>query len=629
MELKLIAVFVIIVIGFAVFAANLPREEQKGEHSRVETSEELFTFSSFQEIKVYLNANSQASYREEYNDMNGTSANSEVKLSVVPEADGDGSSDHSTTNVQVEGVDEGDIVKNDGKYAYVVSRNKTEVYILDVYPADHAKQIAKIESDWSINEIYLNGDKLVILGANNMRYYGYYENGYQYSRYSYTFVSVYDISTKNNPVLDRSEQLNGSYVSSRMIGDHFYVIVNQPSWDVKHERDLPAPPSRIHYINNTTDNYYYFTNIASINVQIKNTDLQNMVLLMGSSNQIYVSTKNIYITCQRNNPYRYSQLDVMGGPYTEQTLVLRISISKGTIKYQTCGTVPGRVLNRFSMDEYDEHFRIATTTGHVSRYEEGTSTNHVFVLDMDMVIVGKVSGIAPGERIYSARFMGKRCYIVTFKKVDPFFVIDVSNPRRPTILGELKIPGYSNYLHPYDENHVIGIGKHTVEAEEGGFAWYQGVKLSLFDVTDVRNPKELSKYIIGDRGTNSEALNDPHAFLFSKSKNLLVIPIQLAKVDESEYHGGSPPPNAYGEYIWNGAYVFDITTSSGIQLNGRITHIDESAEPGSDKYYGYGHYSKNIRRSFYIDETLYTISDYMLKANNLNNLNEINALEFE
>jgi len=246
---------------------------------------------------------------------------------------------------------------------------------------------------------------------------------------------------------------------------------------------------------------------------------------------------------------------------------------------------------------------------------------------MDMMIVGKLNDIAPGERIYSARFMGKRGYLVTFKKVDPFFVIDLSKPRFPRVLGELKIPGYSNYLHPYDENHIIGIGKDTVEAEEGDFAWYQGVKLSLFDVRNVQKPRELDKFIIGDRGTDSDALNDPHAFLFSKEKHLLVIPVRLAEIDESKYPNGAPA-NTHGEYIWSGAYVFDISTSGGFKLKGRITHLDaiEQNEQEIERYYYSRFYSNKIKRSFYIDETLYTLSDNLIKANDLDDLWEITAM---
>jgi uncharacterized secreted protein with C-terminal beta-propeller domain len=273
------------------------------------------------------------------------------------------------------------------------------------------------------------------------------------------------------------------------------------------------------------------------------------------------------------------------------------------------------------MGEYDGYFRLATTVRNGNMwggwgFRGSETSNNVFVLDMDLMIVGNITGIAPKESIYSARFMGERTYLVTFEKVDPFFVIDLSDPMDPKILGELKIPGYSDYLHPYDENHVIGLGKDTVESGSGDFSWYQGVKLSLFDVTDLENPKEVSKFIIGDRGTYSLAQSDPHAFLFSLSKHLLVIPIALYEVQ-----GYSTSPYDYGDYVWNGAYVFDVTTDEGFVLKGRISHSDEPI--GDMDRYGYGNDVHSIYRSFYIDDVIYTVSQERLMASEMDSTDEI------
>ena len=134
--------------------------------------------------------------------------------------------------------------------------------------------------------------------------------------------------------------------------------------------------------------------------------------------------------------------------------------------------------------------------------------NSIYVLDMNPTVIGKLQGLAKGETVHSARFMNTLCCLVTFRKVDPFFVIDLSDSWNPKVLGELKIAGYSDYMHMYDENHVIGAGKETVAAEQGDFSWYQGLKISLFDVTNVSDPKELARYIIGDRGSDSPVLND-------------------------------------------------------------------------------------------------------------------------
>jgi hypothetical protein len=237
---------------------------------------------------------------------------------------------------------------------------------------------------------------------------------------------------------------------------------------------------------------------------------------------------------------------------------------------------------------------------------------------MDLEIVGKIESIAPGEKIYSARFMGDTFYLVIFRKIDPLFVIDLSNPYNPKILGELEITGYSDYLHLYDENHVIGVGKETIAADEGDFSWYQGVKISLFDVTDMSEPKELAKFEIGDRGTDSPVLRDHKAFLFDKEKNLLVIPVAVAKIDESQYPNGVPP-YTQGEIIWQGAYVFTLSLEieEKILLKGTITHVENGNVHDT---------SHHITRTLYIGEVLYTISDSKIKMNSLADLSEINEL---
>jgi uncharacterized secreted protein with C-terminal beta-propeller domain len=289
------------------------------------------------------------------------------------------------------------------------------------------------------------------------------------------------------------------------------------------------------------------------------------------------------------------------------------------------GMVPGWVLNQFSMDESDGYFRATTTTGRLWwGWRRGTTADQssaVYILDQNMKTVGKLEGLAPKEDIYSARFMGDRCYIVTFKKIDPLFVIDLTNPTSPTILGKLKIPGYSNYLHPYDENHVIGLGKNTIEAEEGDFAWYQGIKISLFDVTDVSNPKEEAMIEVGDRGTDSPALSDHRAFLLSRDRSLLVIPILEAKINPDQY-AGSPPANAHGDFVYQGAYVFDVSLR-GIVLRGRITHLQDDALLKSGYWFD-SEYS--VERSLYIGDNLYTISGRMVKINSLTDLKEVNMI---
>ncbi|MFB0500378.1 MAG: beta-propeller domain-containing protein [Candidatus Hadarchaeaceae archaeon] len=511
--------------------------------------------------------------------------------------------DYSTTNIQVEGVDEADIVKSDGKYLYVVSGNK--VVIIDAYPAEGARILSEIETNESLIELFINGDKLVMLG--------------------WAFVKVYDVSNRENPLLTRDVSFDGQYFDSRMVGSHVYVIINSPAlYDNKiilphissNGNTKTVPATEIYYFENTHDYSYGFTTVMAINAQDDGEDVTSETFLIGATQNIFVSSNNIYVTYTDYWVYPLiERSNETSDPETETTIIHKISIADGTIEYKSQGEVPGQVLNQFSMDEYQGYFRIATTTGWIGQ-------NNVYVLDGNLEIVGRLEGLAPGERIYSARFIGSRVYLVTFKNVDPLFVIDLEDPNNPRVLGELKIPGYSDYLHPYDETHLIGVGKDAVDM--GSFAWYQGVKIALFDVSDPENPIEISKYMIGDRGTDSYALQDHKAFLFSRQQNLLVLPILLAEINEESYPG-EIPPDAYGEYVWQGAYVFNISLDDGLVLKGRITHFNNDDQINEwGRYYPYNY---SVQRSLYIDNVLYTISGRSVKMNNLEDLSEISEIE--
>jgi inhibitor of cysteine peptidase len=533
-----------------------------------------------------------------------------------------GGLDYSGTNIQVAGVDEADKVKTDGTYLYIA--RGTIVYIASAYPPQDARLLSKINLNAQVGDLYIASDKLVVFSQNNTAF-----NVEPSTKMpsimppipikQTTNIRVYDVSDREKPTLDREIKVEGSYVASRMIGNYVYIIAQKGAWLIESKAQPPMiqdgsetyqiQPTDILYYRNSTEPSYSYTTIMSINTQHPEVSLQSENLLLGFSSTVYVSQKNLYITVSN----------------WSNTTIHKISLTSGMIKPVAEGTVPGWVLNQFSMDESDEYFRVATTTGRLWwGWRRGTTADQssaVYVLDQNMKTVGKLEGLAPKEDIYSARFMGDRCYIVTFKKIDPLFVIDLTNPTSPTILGKLKIPGYSNYLHPYDENHVIGLGKNTVEAEEGDFAWYQGIKISLFDVTDVSNPKEEAMIEVGDRGTDSPALSDHRAFLFSRERSLLVIPILEAKINPDQY-SGSPPANAYGDYVYQGAYVFDVSLR-GITLRGRITHLQDDALLKSGYWFD-SEYS--VERSLYIGDNLYTISGRMVKINSLTDLKELNVI---
>lgn len=333
---------------------------------------------------------------------------------------------------------------------------------------------------------------------------------------------------------------------------------------------------------------------------------------------------------------------------TEKTYIYKIGIDKGELSYKSSGAVTGAVLNQFSMDESGEYFRIATTKNRTWSRFSGADTesySNLYVLDSNMNQVGKIEKIARGEQIYSARFMQDRAYLVTFRRTDPLFVISLNDPRNPKILGKLKVPGYSSYLHPYDDVTLIGIGK---ESDENGRI-IGGVKLSLFDVSEVENPREIGKYVIGDASTDSIAINEHKAFLFSKEKNLLVIPVQgVSKEMEKTFmdEGISfeeqemmmpkpriimPTPIPLPEYF-NGVYVINVDSNKGFELRGLVSHdkvvydSNLKARVEDEKMLKLNG-REQILRSLYINDMLYTLSNTYLGINKLNNLLEVKKLE--
>ena len=291
----------------------------------------------------------------------------------------------------------------------------------------------------------------------------------------------------------------------------------------------------------------------------------------------------------------------------QNTVIHKISLDGHKLEYKAKGEVPGWLLNQFSMDENKDRFRVAVTYDSYT-YEQGNRQyNAVYVLDENLNVVGNVDELAPDERIYSARFMGDRLYLVTFEQIDPFFVIDLSQDT-PKVLGKLKIPGFSNYLHPYDEDHIIGVGRDTEERKNGGVRQL-GVKIALFDVSDVSNPKVLDEVIFQNKDSHTEAADDHRAFLFDKRNGILSIPIE----ESTRINTSSGTEYEY----WYGFYVFKLDTENGFDLMDTIKHYDNPDEINT--------YLQP--RSFYIDDVLYTVSSKAIKMNDLGNLSdELNSI---
>ncbi len=569
----------------------------------------------------------------------------------APQAAGNGSdqsSDYSGTNLQVEGVDEADLVKTDGTYLYQI--NGSKVNIIKAQPAyamGLASSISSPDQGFQPVDLYVDGDHLIIIGTISpqvpyVRDYSLKTQIYPPIRYTQmTRAILYNIADKSHPVKLRELELEGSYLTSRKIDSSFYLLTNKyinyyyiqqqdditPVWrdSIQGDELRTEKLEEIRYFPDCVSPNYLM--IAAIDLN-KPTAPADIDTYLGSGQQVYASAQNLYVAVQK---YEYPVQPQVAEPMIYRpadtyTTIYKFQMRPGQVEYYGSGQVPGRILNQFSMDEYEGYFRLATTSGEVWSNDQYTSSNNVYVLDSGLQVCGRLENIAPGERIYSTRFMGKRAYMVTFKQVDPFFVIDLSNPGQPAILGKLKIPGYSDYLHPYDENHIIGFGKDTIETKGWGGqtqAFYQGMKVALFDVTDVTNPIEISKVLIGDRGTESELLRNHKALMFSAARNLLGFPVTVMEVSEDNTSLAQPFP-AYGSFAFQGYYVYNIDVNNGLQLQGRITHLsgDDYLKAGDSWYDS----SKNIERGLYIGNILYTLSQDMVKANDLETLSPISTL---
>jgi len=555
-----------------------------------------------------------------------------------------GSVDFSQTNIQVEGVDEPDTVKTDGTYLYILANSK--IYIIKAYPAEDAGVLSEITLDTNSysSNIFINNDRLIVFGTSSRTPDNAEEDDYSWwGGITTTQIKIYDISDRENPTLLDEMNFDGRYVDARMIGNYVYLVTNEYTGNIyrieNNEIILNIPEVTINgNIKKIGCNQIYYVDIPEridamtnvISIDLNDNEVSQKSFLLGSSQTMYVSEHNIFLTYTK---YDYIE-PVDGERYgrsEEKTIIHKISVHDGGISYTAQGEVPGRILNQFSMDEYDGFFRIATTVGNVWDHEQ-KSSNNIYILDENLELISSIENIAPGERIYSSRFMGGKAYLVTFKKVDPFFTLDLSDPYNPKILGKLKIPGYSDYLHPYDENHIIGIGKDTVEALDSSkesrgidFAWYQGLKIALFDVSDFENPIELSKIIIGDRGTDSPALQDHKAFLFDRAKELLVLPVNLYEIsDDIKQQNNGYTGSTHGEFKFQGAYVYKLSLEDGFELKGRVTHMDDEEALKTGYWYGG---SSSVTRSLYIGDILYTLSNSMVKMNNLDTLEEINSVD--
>jgi uncharacterized secreted protein with C-terminal beta-propeller domain len=508
----------------------------------------------------------------------------------------DAGRDYSTTNVQVRGVDEPDIIKTDGTYIYVVTGNVLK--ILHAYPADSASVISTRMFRGTPQSLYVNGDRLILISWEESPVQSWDCPGGSCSDYATnepkTHVFVYSVVDPAHPGLVRELDIDGYYKDSRMVGTDLYFITTK---GVGSADDIEFPEIRdsksgtsvlpVNYFDKK-DQAFSWTTVGAVDIGSEKP-VNARTFLVGSAGTVYVSPTNLFIAIPEPQDYRSP----------DSTSIYSFAIADNQITYAAEGSVDGTLLNQYSLDQYGGDLRVATTVQDWSRRSGFSTSSKVSVLDDRLNVVGSVDTIAPGEKIYAARFMGDRLYLVTFREADPLFVIDLKNPVKPKILGELHIPGFSSYLHPYDATHIIGIGKQSTRG---------GLKIALFDVTDVRNPYQVDEKDLGSYGSDSEVLRDPKAFLFDREKDLLVLPVHLYEPQPSgssdQYRVQVTPQ----PLEWSGALVFSVNPQKGFTLKGKVIH-----------YLGPVDSSTEVKRALYIEETLYTMSPDKIVMSDLAN----------
>lgn len=477
---------------------------------------------------------------------------------------------YSDTNVRENGVGEADIVKTDGKNIYTLCRSVVTITAID---NGSMEKLASIEQDAEryVEDIYVQDDKLVLFGTlgrqvgnseDSEAYDGYYENN--------TYVQVYDISDPSNPKEIGNMEQSGGYNTSRIVDGYVYVLSQfHPYEDNVTARDLWYIPEvqgksieaeNIYMPQEAEGNEYTIITAFSLDDPSEKTDSK---AVFGYSDVCYVSENNIYIT---SNYYEDSDVS--------RTLIRKISYTDGKLAGVAQTKIKGMLNDSFSIDEYEGNLRLVTTideiysndnimplneTADETADKNGTTdksdaskvnekavagnvkdavpgTNSLYVLNDKLEIIGSIHNLAKDETIYSARFMGDTGYFVTYRQVDPLFSVDLSDPENPKILGELKIPGFSEYLHPYGDGKLLGIGR---DVSEDGFTT-EGVKLSMFNVTDPSNVTEENKYTIEESYGTDVGYNYKGVFV-DVQKNLFGfvtyhdgVTYQLFTYDEAE-----------------------------------------------------------------------------------------------
>ena len=544
------AVAIVAIVGVSFINKNkeeilqpdLSNKTMKTEETERMAAVNIKRFESMEELRKaleqeqnYRGIETNGVYFEEAKGLSSADALTENVADV-----GSANSDYSRTNNQVESVDEADIVKTDGKYIYYSQNNR--VYIVDT---DLKLKATIKEENFSPRQIFVNGKKLVVFGTKYNSQEIVVRNTIEDTEEKETmeedvstfyrpktYIRVFDLSNIENPKLSREIKIDGNYQDARMIEDNVYLVTNYYHYfyNLDEVKDMDILPSyedsitkKVNYVEATdiayfddTENYSYSL-IAGFNLNTK--EPVNIETFFGSGNEMYVSENNLYLITQR------------GYWNAKESTIYKFQLEDAKVLAVASGTVKGYVGSQFAIDEYEGNLRVATTSWK-SNYRgfwfgedyESHYETHLTIFNENLEKIGEIENLIEDEEIYAVRFIGKVGYVVTFQEIDPLWVIDLSDPTDPQIKGELEIPGYSSYLHPYDETHIIGIGYNVKDNGYGGVT-NDTLKISMFDVSDVSHPKEIFNQTLNNKNAYSNISYEHKALFFNKAENLIGFPI--------------------------------------------------------------------------------------------------------
>ena len=611
------------VLALAAFVAIAPYPQP-----RLGLSGSLRNFQSYAQMQCFASQNgglyqhSIATYLPEYRAMAAGISNPSSSTS------------YTTTNIQVEGVDEADLVKTDGNYLYIASG--TTVSVVRVSPPNGTAVVARLDYGGTVLGLYISQGRLVVL-ENDQRIIN---NTYVWYSPVVNFM-LYDDTNASAPILLRTLSLNGTYVDSRLSGGFVYAVVQQPTYVYfGGNSSFVAPsitdgktttkidPADVYYSPISTSSFGQYTIILSMSVADGSHTQEAVMTGWGST--VYASNSNIYLAFP--DFYAYPMMGAMrltagvafGGPlfwrgFGGNTTIFRVALNgSGLTQVQSEGMIPGTVLNQFSIDEYNGYLRVATTGYRQLANQTSVQVNNVYVLDQSMKVVGAVENLAPTQRIYSVRFLRDTGYVVTYNRIDPLFAILFTDPTHPVVLSALELTGFSDYLHPIGNNLLLGVGKETVPApSEQGYVLYLGVKLTLFNVASNGSSTVVANLTIGDRGSDSPVSTHHHAFVYDAQDGIAAFPILVAKDNYSSSGGVSVW--TYGAEVYQGAFFFKVS-QTGIKLLGSVTQLSKGApvDQNPDFY---------INRIVIIGGYAYSISNRMVLVSTLSDLSFAGAVK--